>query len=365
MDKIKISTAQCFMMGVSSITITGHLLFIPVILNRAGRDGWLSLILSIVPVLFIGFVVASLAGLYPRKTLTECAQLILGKWAGRGVAILFILFFFHETSLALRGFGEFFTTAITPHTPILIYFAALAVLAAYNVRCGLEVMVRTNQAFLTMMIFIGLSATILTLKNKDYANLLPILEFGPKPMLKGMLTIVSLFSTFFVLGMVFPFVHNIDHLKRFSLITMAILICMFIGPITGPIALFGIEHVIGLNFPTFQMLRDIQLGDLQRLDIIGILLWSFGSYAKISLFLFAVALGLQQLFGLKDYRLFVIPISALLVIVALLNSESYIEIYRFFRDTYPFYALFVAFFLPTLLLLIAYTKRLLLKRKGI
>jgi spore germination protein KB len=108
MDKIRISTAQCFMMGISSITITGHLLFIPVILNRAGRDGWLSLILSIGPILFIGFVVASLAGLYPRKTLTECARLILGKWAGKGIALLFILFFFHETSLALRGFGEFF-----------------------------------------------------------------------------------------------------------------------------------------------------------------------------------------------------------------------------------------------------------------
>jgi spore germination protein KB len=365
MDKIKISHAQCFMMGISSITITGHLLFIPVILNQAGRDGWLSLILSIVPVLFIGFVVASLAELYPRKTLTECAQLILGKWAGKGISILFIFFFFHETSLALRGFGEFFTTAITPNTPILVYLSALAILAAYNVRCGLEVMVRTNQFFLTILIFIGLSAVLLTLKNKDYANLLPILEFGPKPMLKGMLTIVSLFSTFFVLGMVFPFVHNTNHLKRSSLITMMILIFMFVGPITGPIAVFGIEHVIGFDFPTFQMLRDIQVGDLQRLDIIGIFLFSFGSYAKISLFLFAVVLGLQQLFDLTDYRLFVIPISALLVIVALINSESYIEIYRFFRDIYPYYALFVAFCLPTFLLLNAYTKKLWLKRKRI
>lgn len=365
MDKIRISTAQCFMMGISSVTITGHLLFIPVILNRSGRDGWLSLIFSIVPVLFLGFVVAALAGLYPRKTLTECAQLILGKWVGKGIAILFILFFFHDASLSLRGFGEFFTTAITPHTPILIYFSALAILAAYNVRNGLEVMARTNQVFLTLMFFIGLTATFLTLKNKDYANLLPILEYGPKPMLKGMLTIVSLFSTFFVLGMVFPFVRNVNHLKRSSLITMTILIFMFIGPITGPIALFGIEHVIGLNFPTFQMLRDIQVGDLQRLDMIGILLWSFGSYAKISLYLFAIVLGLQQLFGLDEYRLFTVPISALLVIVALLNSESYIEIYRFFRDIYPYYALFIAFFLPTLLLIIAHAKKLLSKRKGI
>lgn len=365
MDKIKISTAQCFMMGISSITVTGHLLFIPVILNRAGRDGWLSLILSIAPVLFIGFVVASLSGLYPRKTLTECAQLVLGKWVGKGVAILFVLFFFHDTSLALRGFGEFFTTAITPNTPILVYISALVILAAYNVRSGLEVMVRTNQFFFTILIFIGLSAVVLTLKEKDYANLLPVLEFGPKPMLRGMLTIVSLFSTFSVLGMVFPFVHNMNHLKRSSLITMVIIIFMFIGPITGPIAVFGIEHVIGLDFPTFQMLRDIQIGDIQRLDIIAILLFSFGSYAKISLFLFAVVLGLQQLFGLTDYRLFVIPISALLVSVALLNSESYVEIYRFFRDIYSYYALFVAFFLPTLLLLIAYTKKLLLIRKRI
>lgn len=353
MEKVRISAIQALMLGIASITVTGHLLFIPVVLAHAGRDGWLSLLVALGPALLIGYTIAALTKRFPGRTLVEYTEEILGKWIGKVVSLLFISYFFHDSTIALRGFGEFYTSAITPRTPIVVYFSAIMIMAIYAVRSGLEVLARTNQIFLVTMIPVGLLASILTQKDKDYANFLPILEYGPEPMLMGAFSLVSLFSTFTALGMVLPYASDGKKLKRSTVITMAILIVMFIGPMTGPTAIFGAERSVGLNFPTFQILRDMKVGELQRLDLLGIFLWSMGSFSKISVFLYVTALGLAQWFRLSDYRVLTIPLGALMIIVSLLNSESLIEIFSFLKNTYPYYSLFVGAILPMVLLIAA------------
>lgn len=361
MEKIKITPLQALMLGISSITVTGHLLFIPVIINHSGRDSWIALLLATVPSIALGFLVAALTVRYPGQTLVEYSQAIMGKWLGKCIALLFILYFFHDASLSIRGFGEFFTTAVTPRTPIMVYMVCIVLLSVYAVRNGLEVMARTNQAFLILMMIIGVVASVITHKDKDYHNFLPILEHGMKPIFTGMVTITSLFSTIFVLSMIFPFINHTDKLRRSSMITMIVLVLMFLGPLTGIVAIYGAERAMGLYFPSFQTLRDIEVGQLQRLDIVGIMLWSMGSYAKISTFLFATIVGVAQIFNLKEYKSLAVPIGLLVIIVSLINSESLIDVYRFFSDTYPYYSVFFGLVLPLMLL----TTSLIRKSRGL
>lgn len=353
MEKIKITPLQALMLGISSITVTGHLLFLSVIMNHSGRDSWIALLLAAGPSVVIGYFVAALAVRYPGQSLVQYSQTILGKWLGKLIALLFIIYFFHDATLSIRGFGEFFTTAVTPRTPIMVYLVCIVLLSVYAVRNGLEVMARTNQAFLVLMIIIGIVASAITHKDKDYLNFLPILEQGAAPVMTGMLTIVSLFSTILVLSMIFPYINHTKKLRRSSMFAMLILVLMFIGPVTGVVAIYGAERAMGLYFPSFQILRDIEVGQLQRLDIIGIMLWSMGSYAKISTFLYASVVGIAQLFNLKEYKSLAMPTGLLLVIVSLLNSESLVGLYRFFSKTYPYYSVFFGLVLPCLLLIIS------------
>jgi len=364
MEKIKITKIQALMLGISSITVTGHLLFIPVVIGHAGRDGWISLLLTLIPAILIGITVALLSQRYPGCTMVEYCQLILGKWLGKLVVIIFLIYFLHDASLSVRGFGEFYTAAVTPRTPIIVYFIAILILAGFSVRYGLEVIARTNQAILISLIPIGILASFLTHKDKDYRNFLPILEDGIGPAMEGALPIISLFSSIFVLSMIFPFVNDTKQLKRYSIISMITLIIMFLGPITGVVAIYGEERAQGLYFPTFLILRDIEIGALQRLDILGILLWSLGSYSKIALFLYAIVLALAQLFKLKDKNILVVPIAALLAMISMINSEDLIGIYRFLKYDYPYYSTFVGFILPLLLLIVSQFKKTNRNKKG-
>jgi spore germination protein KB len=364
MDKAVISRTQAFMLGISGITVSGHLLFIPVVLNLAGRDAWISLALALLPAMYIGYVTAALACRFPGKTIVEYVQTILGKWPGRAIGWLIMFYFFHDLTLCVRGFGEFYNSAMTPRTPILVYLTGVIILAVYAIRSGVEVLARTNQIFLTFLIPIGIMASLLTMKNKDYLNLLPIMEYGVKPALGGMVSLMSLFTTIFVLGMVFPFVRSTRYLKRNSLIAMALLVAMFIGPLTGTIATFGLERSIGLNFPSFLMLRDVKVGQLQRLDLVAVLLWSFGSFGKVVLFLHAVTLGIAKLCGIEDHRRMAIPVAVLVIVTSLYNSASFIELYRFLRDFYPYYSLLFGFIVPSALLAVALLRKIRLKPEG-
>ncbi|MCC2683515.1 MAG: spore germination protein [Paenibacillaceae bacterium] len=358
MNKEAISKTQALMLGISGITVSGHLLFIPVILNLAGRDAWISLALALFPALYIGYVTASLACRFPGKTIVEYVQTICGKWLGRAFGWLIIVYFFHDLTLNVRGFGEFYNAAITPRTPILVYLIGIHILAVYAIRSGVEVLARTNQFFLVILISMGIMASLLTMRNKDYLNLLPIMEYGIKPALGGMVSLMSLFTTIFVLGMVFPFVQSTRNLKRNSLITMGVLVLMFIGPLTGAIATFGLERSIGLNFPTFLMLRDIKVGQLQRLDLVAVLLWSLGSFGKVVLFLHAITLGIAKLCGMSDYRMLVVPVAVLVIVTSLYNSDSFIELYRFLRDFYPYYSILIGLIVPSLLLAVALLRKM-------
>ncbi len=357
LEKTNISKMQALMLGITSITVTGHLLFVSVIIGHAGRDSWISLLLAIFPAILIGFTVSILTQRYPGYSLVEYCQIILGKWVGKLFVIVFLTYFFHEATLSIRGFGEFYTTAVTPRTPIYVYLLAILLLAAYAVHSGLEVFARTNQVILVILMPIGILASVLTHKDKDYLNFLPILEDSFGPILNGSLALVSLYSSILVLSMIFPFVNDTKRLKRYSILTMLILIIMFVGPLTGAIAIYGEERAKGLYFPTFLILRDIEIGALQRLDILGILLWSLGSFAKVTLFLYAIVLGLAQLFKLEDYRILVVPISALLSIVSIINSEDLIGIFRFLKDYYPYYASFVGLILPFILVIISQLRK--------
>ncbi len=364
MEQIKITKIQALMLGITSITVTGHLLFIPVIIVHAGRDSWISLILAIFPALLIGFTVALLSQRYPGATMVEYCQLILGKWGGKLVVIIFLFYFLHEASLSIRGFGEFYTSAVTPRTPIVVFLIAILILAGYAVHCGLEVIARTNQIILASLIPVGILASILTHKDKDYRNFLPILEDSMAPAWDGALPIISLYSSIFVLSMVFPYVNDKEQLKRYSIITMLILIIMFVGPLTGVIAVYGAERAQGLYFPTFLILRDVEIGALQRLDILGVLLWSLGSFSKVTLFLYAIALGTAQLFKIEDYKILVVPLGALISIISIINSEDLIGIFRFLKNYYPLYATTIGLILPLFLLVISQFRKARKKQEG-
>lgn len=352
MGKIKISPVMAMVMVIGAITIDNHLLYFSIVMFHAGRDSWLSLIAAIVPAVLIGYVVGTLARRHPGKTVVEYTRDILGKWLGTFTSILIVVFFLFNNSLSLIGFSEFFTSSITPRTPNTFYIISITILAVYALRKGLEVTARTALIILPFTLVIGLLASLLTIKNKDFSNLLPIMEFGPEPMFLGMYVLLGLYGKVFVLTMIFPFTNGIKNFPKYTILTLLLLTVINIGPITGPIAIFGIDTALKFYFPTYQELRDIKLAQLPRLDMLGVILWGLGSFIKVSLFHFATVLGLSQLLKIENYKVLLVPVGSLLVFVAMTTSASIMELTNHLKYTQPSITFFFAIIIPVILLIV-------------
>jgi len=93
-------------------------------------------------------------------------------------------------------------------------------------------------------------------------------------------------------------------------------------------------------FPTLNGARVISIANfLERLEAVIIGVWITGGFVKVSVFYWAAVLGSAQVLDLKDYRLLVLPIGAVLVAMSILLHPSILDLLDFLDRVWPPYSL--------------------------
>jgi len=306
-EKGRVSNIQAAMLGITSLTIIGHLIILTLIFDQSRQDSWISVIVGTLLGLIGVIALSKLCKSFPGETIIEilCRRF---SWPGKLLSILYLLYFFIMTILGTRLFAESYRTILTD-TPKSVFITVILLLTAYIVYLGLETLGRINQIMLVVLVIFAVAVVILTLNvDKDYTNLLPILGNGVKPVAMGSISVMGWFGELVIMGMIFPYVQRPKVLIRTGFAASIITMIFFLGPITGPIALFGPELATHMTFPTFAEVRYIKVGEvLNRFDTIAILFWTVGLMIRISLFYYGLALGTAQALKLKSYRPLVIP----------------------------------------------------------
>jgi spore germination protein KB len=355
----RISNIQAAMLAVTSLTIIGHLILLTVVIEQSRQDGWIAGIVGTVLGLIGIISLVKLAQRYPGLTLIEILFRYFS-WPGKIIGVLYLVYFFIMTVLAVRLFGEAYKR-IMIDTPLWAFITVILLLTSYIVYKGLETLGRLNQIMLPILVLIAIVVVILTMSNKDYSQLLPIMGNGIAPVALGSLSVMGWFGEFVVLGMILPYVQRPEKILKFSIGAAIITLIFFLGPITGPIAMFGPVEAAKMAFPTFSEVRYITLGDvLNRFDAIAILFWTVGLMVRIAIFFYGLSLGTAQAFKLKSYHPLVIPLAWLIGVGAIVFAKNFEELTEFlFRSYVPFNILMGAA-IPVGLLLFA---RFIMKRR--
>lgn len=356
MEQSRITGHQLRLIIISSITVTGHLLIVPVVFNIAGRDGWLSLPVAIVPGLVSASILASLGLSAPGQSLVEIFCAFMGKGIGKIVGLIYVGYFILIPAITLRALINFMTGIFMPRTPSLIFGGIFLLICAYAVSMGLEVFLRANEILLPLLIIAGILASGMVFPDKDYKLLLPIMEVGIGPVLRGNVPLIALMAEMVVIGMVQPALNQPAALRKTNVEAVLIIGALFVGPLTGPIAVFGAELAAKHIYPTYEQIRYIKLAFLENLQPLAVLLWLAGSFGKISLFYYASSLGAVQVLGLTDYRKLVIPIGLIILILAFVAFPNIVVTRQFLSGSYTFISIGLGMILPVVLLGIASLK---------
>jgi spore germination protein KB len=339
------------------------LLIVPTLTFKfAKQNGWISLIISYVAGVIGILLIHQLMRYYPGKSIIQYIPAILGRSVGKFISLLYLWFYFHSAAIILREFSDFTTTYVLDKTPVLVIVALMVGLCAYAIYGGVECLGRI------MLLVAGLlavtNATMLALvTNKiDFQKLLPI--FGGEwavSILQGSIHPASWFGEVILMASFYPTLNVKKNGKKALINSFTLAVILLMATDIYAIAAFS-TLTQSFIYSVFHLARIISVADFfERIDPAFMSVWVAGIFGKICLFYLAFVQGLAEWLNLSDYRMMIVPTGILLSLTSISFFANTSELVQFLTYIWPPYSFLFEFFIPILLLLMAWGKRRFLK----
>lgn len=361
MDKEVISKQQAISLVV--FFIMGSALILPTA-AVSGRDAWVATILAIIFSAPILAVYARIKRLFPDKDLFDVSEFVFGKIIGKFIIILYTWFCFHLGTFVLVDLGEYMSIVALGATPRILLILFMAILCAWGVKAGIEVLGRWSQVILPLVIiFFVIVPSILLITEWDINNILPTFYLGFKPILQGAFSVFAFpFAETIMFTMTFCTLKK--NTSPYSVYLSGLLIggtIILIDTLVVTLTL-GAEHYGHTFFTSHSAFSRIHLTDfLQRLEILPAASFLTGVFVKTSICLYAASRGLAKIFGLRNYRFIVIPITLLMVNLSDFIYKNIMDLTSWL-NIWPFYAFPFQVLLPIVILIGAEIKVRMLKK---
>lgn len=359
MVKIKITNHQLFALTASFTSGSAILVISASVASLTKQDSWISILLTLVFGLHEIWLICFLWRHYPGMTYVEIMGRIFGKWIGSMIAAGFVFFCLLSASQIVWYIGNFITLQVMPETPAYLINIVFMIITAIALLYGLEAIVRSYEIFIYFVSFLFILAMILVLPNARIENLLPILENGIIPILKGSFLLFSfLILPAVILLMIFPV--NADNkrkakksfIKGYLWGGFLVSISIFVS-----ILVLGSTITAASQYPVYILAKEINIGIVfSRLEFVVAAVWIVTVLSREILYFYAGVTGLAQLLELKDHKIVILPLGLIILVMSEVVFTD--VIYQSNWDTFvwpPFAATF-GFILPLAMVIVFYMK---------
>lgn len=363
MEKGKISALQMAMLLYPTIIATAILSMPAISAKYAGNDLWISPIISSVIGFLTVYIAVRLHHMYPGKTAIQVCEDIIGRIPGKVIGFIILFFYIETTGTITRSYSEFIVSSFLFKTPQIIVISLMVLLCAFCIHGGLEVLGRAAQLLFPLLVLPIFAAILFLAKDFEFGNILPILEKGIVPPLKGSVAPAGWFAEFFLIAFLLPFLSDKKKGMKYGMMTVLGVTVSIV--IVNLIVLFVLGATTANKlYPLMNVVRYAKLaGFFENMEAVVMAVWIVGAFVKISVFYYAGVLGTAQWLNLSDYRPIIWPVGIFVVQSSFWAEESMMDITRYILVGFPFYSIFVQVIIPALLLMIAFFRRKKVKPK--
>lgn len=350
-----ISTWQLFFFMLQTHVGVGILSLPYDVHQAAGKDGWLSILMAGFFVQ-IGIVVMwLLASRFPNKTLPEFLPLIVGRAISVLIIALYMFFFFMTTSEILAVFLSITADWAFPRTPSLVFAVIITAITVYLIKEDIQVIAR----FHVLMSFFLMGVLMIFLFIWNHLNgyyLLPIGSSGIQDIAAGAQKAIFSLGGSEMLLWLFPFTQANNKGKwkaaagaslTVTIIYTLLALCAF--------AYFSETKLTHVPEPVIYMIKSIELGIVERLDLIFLVFWAVFSTTSFMNNLYLAAMSASSITKAKHHKTAVYVLSLLIIPLAVYtsNPESIKMLGGFISSVYPVFL----FIIPLFLLVVAIIRR--------
>ena len=329
------------------------------------QSTWLVVIIAAVISLLTALMYVSIARKFLGDNLIQINDTVFGPYLGKLISALYIWFFFQTMIHCIYFFNSFWTIYIMPNTPRIVFLIMFGFICAMAVRKGIEVIARCSFLLVCLVVFATVLVTVFSIGNMDMSNLLPVFDASFKDFVQSTHIMVTIpFCDMVVFLMILPYTSQKQEIKKPVLVGICLSAIHLLVVVLRDILVLG-PKILTSESASFAVTRQINIaGVITRMDILIALALIFTVFIKVTIFYYATALSVAEMFKLRTYRPLVIPIGiTAMVIASTLYSSDMQQVYAA-KFVWPFNATVYEFLIPMVTWIIILIRRLPKKKRG-
>lgn len=294
MEQGKISRTQLMALLWAGVMAPAAELFPVLLLPGAGRGAWLAVVLAAPVVLGAGWLLGGLAG---REGLARGITGRLGKWAGGGLLLLYIVWAELLLALRLRLCAQRLLASGERDGALWFFLLSVAAVLLWMGRGELAAFARAGQLFLTALLLTAGAVLLLSLSRARPERLFPLWIPDAVPVLRAALSAAGVMGWGLFLPFLLGEVADQGEQKHWH--------WLFWG-LGGALLLASAQAVVLANLgaglagrvenPFFTLAKSVGVeGAFQRVEGLVTALWSFADLTMGGVLLFAQRAMVREL----------------------------------------------------------------------
>ncbi|ARI78794.1 GerAB/ArcD/ProY family transporter [Halobacillus mangrovi] len=334
----------------------------------AKKDAWIAIFIGIFGGVLLFLIYYYLYTRYPDLSLIGYSQKLLGNYIGGFIGLLYIPFLIYGASRDLRDVGGLLGASVLDQTPILFISGLMIFSIAYILYKGMEVLARTAEVFWGGVIILGFFGTLFFYLSGlvDIKQVLPVFEFGWKPIIKTVYTntIMFPFGEMVAFTFLLPYIKNRKNILKTGVAGILLSGILISYSTFINLAVLGVDVVTRSQFPLLSAIQGVEILDfIEHLDVMAVLVLIIGAFFKIAVFYYAAIVAMSDLFKVDKKEKLIIPTAIVILYTSIIiadNFPAHLDEGTFALKTiFPLFA--VGF--PILYCLIAFIKEKVSKHK--
>ncbi|MFB7142579.1 endospore germination permease [Gottfriedia sp. NPDC056225] len=283
-DKIFINAAL-ILVFVSSIFMH-HFLLMSVLLDKVGRDAWISVIIAFPALLIWLCILYYITIKTEQKSIPLLIKQRYGSLAYFIIVIPILAFLLMNSYIALKSISDWITLMYLPKTPRFVIELCLLLICTYCAQAGITSIAFISVFLLPIIILFELFLDGANIQFMHINWVKPMLQNGWNPIFKGSFFIAGGYVEILFLLLIQQHIKKRVKFKHLFSLGIVILISSLF-PLFYSITLFGPQLSEKMRYPVYEQWRLLGIGQfIQHVDFISVYQFMSSSFIRISLCMF-------------------------------------------------------------------------------
>ncbi|QRG70094.1 GerAB/ArcD/ProY family transporter [Brevibacillus choshinensis] len=291
------------------------------LIHPAGYDAWISLIATGLSTHIVMWMMYSMLG-NGAIDLLQLHESCFGKWVGRMMSLLVLLYVFVAGFIIFRSYVEVVKLIIFPLMNTWSIGLVVLLLVYYVVSGGFRTVTGICFFGVTVPLLLILPLFAFPFEFIQPNNLLPVFSHSVKELYLSAKSGIFNFAGFELLFFYYPFIKNPGQSRKWAHAALLFTTVLYLALTLITFMFFTEGELEKIIWPTLTMVKIIEIPLIQRIEFIVVSLWLFVVLPNICLNVWAITRAMKQMFALNQRKTLLFVLLAILLTSLGLDSRT-------------------------------------------